>query len=91
MPKSSAPVEVVQDSEDEQPTSSKKKNVESTETQDGGEDDPENEEDDEEEYEIEAILESKHGAFSGVRSSRRVKRLICRMPIISVHRAVWAI
>ncbi|KAF8522990.1 hypothetical protein JB92DRAFT_1645507 [Gautieria morchelliformis] len=73
MPKSSAPIEVVQDSEDEQPKSTKKKDVESNGTQEGDEAAPENEEDDEEEYEIEAILEAKPGAFSGGRIGYLVK------------------
>lgn len=83
MPKSSAAMEVVQDSEDDQPKSSKKQNVKDAENQDGDEaadkSAAENGDEDEEEYEIEAILEAKHGTFPGVRSSSR------RVEILDTH------
>jgi len=69
-------MEVVQDSEDEQ-TKSKKTVVEDAEKPDGDEaadkSAAENDEGDEEEYEIEAILEAKHGTFPGGRMGYLVK------------------
>lgn len=71
MPRSDAPVEVIDDSEDEQPKSPKKKNAKDTQDNDNAADKSAsgNEEEDEEEYEIEAILEAKFGIFPPVRSS----------------------
>lgn len=75
MPRSKTPVEVIQDSEDELPKSSKKKSVDDAQPQSGDEADEaaEGSEPEEEEYEIEAILEAKHGAFPGGRMGYLVK------------------
>ena len=69
MPKGSAAAEVVEDSASEgEPRSSKKKSDSNANAQSGDEG-SDNGEDSNEEYEIEAILDAKHGAFPGVRSS----------------------
>ena len=74
MPKSNAVMEVVEDSEEDERLATDKI-VEKADNQNGDKaadkDAAENGEEDEEEYEIEAILEAKHGTFPGVRSSRR--------------------
>lgn len=70
MPKSSDVVEVIGDSEEEQPQSPKKNGVEDANDKDKAKSDeasaPEDGDGDDEEYEIEAILDAKHGAFPGV-------------------------
>jgi hypothetical protein len=86
MPKSNDVTEVVDDSEEEQPQSQKKKNVEDVTDKDKDETNdksaPEDDDDgDEEEYEIEAILDAKHGTFPGVpfHASTGAHRVSCEV------------
>jgi len=74
MPKGAASAEVIQDSEDEQqPKKSSQKKSVSVEAEGGNGGAPQDEEESDEEYEIEKILDAKHGMFPSGRLGFLVK------------------